>query len=59
MSWNHTKSSFWFKSFKSYQTRNGIGGDVDINILKAFINNNEIPVISAKITIQYQNSSNG
>ena len=26
----------------------GIGGDVDINILKAFINNNEIPVISAK-----------
>ena len=26
----------------------GIGGDVDTNILKAFINNNEIPVISAK-----------
>ena len=26
----------------------GIGGDVDINILRAFINNNEIPVISAK-----------
>jgi uncharacterized protein YegL len=26
----------------------GIGGDVDSNILKAFINNNEIPVISAK-----------
>ena len=26
----------------------GIGGDVDMNILKAFINNDEIPVISAK-----------
>ena len=26
----------------------GIGGDVDTNILKAFINNNEVPVISAK-----------
>ena len=26
----------------------GIGGDVDINILKAFVNNNEIPIISAK-----------
>ena len=26
----------------------GIGNDVDINILKAFINNNEVPIISAK-----------
>jgi uncharacterized protein YegL len=26
----------------------GIGGDVDMNILKAFINNDEIPVIFAK-----------
>ena len=36
------------RSSKAIKLAMGIGSDVDINILKAFINNNEIPVISAK-----------
>lgn len=36
------------RSFKAIKLAMGIGGDVDMNILKAFINNDEIPVISAK-----------
>lgn len=36
------------RSSKATKLAMGIGSDVDINILKAFINNNEIPVISAK-----------
>ena len=36
------------RSSKSVKLAMGIGGDVDKNILKAFINNDEIPVISAK-----------
>lgn len=36
------------RTSKATKLAMGIGGDVDINILKAFINNNEIPVISAK-----------
>jgi uncharacterized protein YegL len=36
------------RSSKAVKLAMGIGGDVDINILKAFINNSEIPVISAK-----------
>lgn len=36
------------RSSKAIKLAMGIGNDVDINILKAFINNNEIPVISAK-----------
>ena len=36
------------RASKATKLAMGIGGDVDINILKAFINNNEIPVISAK-----------
>ena len=36
------------RSSKATKFAMGIGGDVDVNILKAFINNNEIPVISAK-----------
>ena len=36
------------RTSKSTKLAMGIGGDVDTNILKAFINNNEIPVISAK-----------
>lgn len=36
------------RSSKATKLAMGIGNDVDINILKAFINNNEIPVISAK-----------
>ena len=36
------------RSSKATKLAMGIGHDVDINILKAFINNNEVPVISAK-----------
>ena len=36
------------RSSKAVKLAMGIGGDVDMNILKAFINNDEIPVISAK-----------
>lgn len=36
------------RTSKATKLAMGIGGDVDINILKSFINNNEIPVISAK-----------
>ncbi len=36
------------RSSKTTKLAMGIGNDVDLNILKAFINNNEIPVISAK-----------
>ena len=36
------------RTSKATKLAMGIGGDVDTNILKAFINNNEIPVISAK-----------
>ena len=36
------------RSSKAVKLAMGIGGDVDVNILKAFINNDEIPVISAK-----------
>lgn len=36
------------RSSKAIKLAMGIGGDVDMNILKAFINNDEIPVISAK-----------
>lgn len=36
------------RASKATKLAMGIGGDVDLNILKAFINNNEIPVISAK-----------
>ena len=36
------------RSSKATKLAMGIGRDVDINILKAFINNDEIPVISAK-----------
>ena len=36
------------RSSKAVKLAMGIGGDVDMNILKAFINNNEIPVISAR-----------
>lgn len=36
------------RSSKAIKLAMGIGSDVDINILKAFINNNEVPVISAK-----------
>ena len=36
------------RSSKAIKLAMGIGSDIDINILKAFINNNEIPVISAK-----------
>ncbi len=36
------------RTSKAIKLAMGIGGDVDINILKAFINNDEIPVISAK-----------
>ena len=36
------------RASKATKLAMGIGDDVDINILKAFINNNDIPVISAK-----------
>jgi len=36
------------RASKTTKLAMGIGNDVDINILKSFINNNEIPVISAK-----------
>lgn len=36
------------RTSKATKLAMGIGGDVDTNILKAFINNNEVPVISAK-----------
>lgn len=36
------------RASKATKLAMGIGSDVDVNILKAFINNNEIPVISAK-----------
>lgn len=36
------------RSSKATKLAMGIGSDVDLNVLKAFINNNEIPVISAK-----------
>lgn len=36
------------RSSKVTKLAMGIGNDVDVNILKAFINDNEIPVISAK-----------
>jgi uncharacterized protein YegL len=36
------------RSSKAVKLAMGIGGDVDMNILKAFINNDEVPVISAK-----------
>lgn len=36
------------RASKAVKLAMGIGGDVDMNILKAFINNDEIPVISAK-----------
>lgn len=36
------------RTSKATKLAMGIGGDVDLNILKAFINSNEIPVISAK-----------
>ena len=36
------------RSSKATKLAMGIGSDVDINILKAFINNEDIPVISAK-----------
>jgi uncharacterized protein YegL len=36
------------RSSKAQKLAMGIGNDVDTNILKAFINNNQIPVISAK-----------
>ncbi len=36
------------RASKATKLAMGIGNDVDINILKSFINNNQIPVISAK-----------
>lgn len=36
------------RTSKATKLAMGIGADVDSNILKAFINNNEIPIISAK-----------
>ena len=36
------------RSSKATRLAMGIGGDVDLNMLKAFINNEQIPVISAK-----------
>lgn len=49
MSWKSLqKVHSGLRASKATKLAMGIGGDVDINILKAFINNNEIPVISAK-----------
>lgn len=49
MAWKSlTKVHSGMRASKATKLAMGIGGDVDINILKAFINNNEIPVISAK-----------
>jgi len=36
------------RTSKATKLAMGIGGDIDTNILKAFINNEEIPIISAK-----------
>lgn len=36
------------RSSKAVKLAMGIGGDVDLNILRAFINNEEIPVIAAR-----------
>lgn len=49
MAWKSlTKVHSGMRASKATKLAMGIGGDVDINILKAFINNNEIPIISAK-----------
>lgn len=49
MNWNALqKLHSGSRSSKATRLAMGIGQDVDLNILKAFINNNEIPVISAK-----------
>ena len=49
MSWDAlSKIHSGTRSSKATKLAMGIGNDVDVNILKAFINNNEIPVISAK-----------
>lgn len=49
MSWTAlSKVHSGTRSSKAMKLAMGIGNDVDINILKAFINNNEIPVISAR-----------
>ena len=49
MSWEAlSKIHSGTRSSKATKLAMGIGNDVDVNILKAFINNNEIPVISAK-----------
>ena len=49
MEWDKlSKIHSGIRTSKATKLAMGIGSDVDINILKAFINNNEIPVISAK-----------
>lgn len=49
MTWDSlVKIHSGIRASKATKLAMGIGGDVDINILKAFINNDEIPVISAK-----------
>ena len=49
MSWDAlSKIHSGTRSSKATKLAMGIGNDVDVTILKAFINNNEIPVISAK-----------
>lgn len=49
MSWESMqKIHSGMRASKATKLAMGIGDDVDINVLKAFINNNDIPVISAK-----------
>jgi len=49
MTWESLKKlHFGTRASKAAKLAMGIGEDVDLNILKAFINNNQIPVISAK-----------
>ena len=49
MSWDAlSKIHSGTRSSKATKLAMGIGNDVDVNILRALINNNEIPVISAK-----------